>query len=126
MTTKQPLILTVRYPADSMAVLTVAGEIDVDSVPDLRTRALGLIREGRQHLVLDLSLVGFCDSSGLNTMIGLLRYAKDRHGSLTLAGPPPHLVRLLDITGIAEVIPALPTTAEALSHVTAPQEVPEV
>lgn len=125
MTPNQPLTLTVRHPADSIAVLTVAGEIDVDSVPALRTRALELIRQGRPHLVLDTAPVEFCDSSGLNTMIGILRYAKDRHGSLSLVGPPPHLTRLLDVTGVGELMPVLPTTAEALTHIVRPGEAPK-
>ncbi|MDF6023001.1 STAS domain-containing protein [Streptomyces sp. JH34] len=125
MTPHQPLTLTVRHPADSIAVLTVAGEIDVDSAPALRTRALELIRQGRPHVILDLTPVEFCDSSGLNTMIGILRYAKDRHGSLSLAGTPPHLIRLLAVTGVGELIPVLPTVTEALTHVVMPGETPE-
>ncbi|MEV2245546.1 STAS domain-containing protein [Streptomyces sp. NPDC049970] len=117
MTHSPPLILTVRHPAESIAVLTVAGEIDVDSVPALRTRALELIRRGRPHLILDLASVGFCDSSGLNTMISVLRYAKDRHGSLSLVAAPPHVTRLLDVTGVGFLIPAFPTTAEALGRI---------
>ncbi|MER5895724.1 STAS domain-containing protein [Streptomyces sp. NPDC001876] len=125
MTHSQTLILTVRYPADSTAVLTVAGEIDVDSAPALRTRAMELIRQGRPHLVLDLAPLKFCDSSGLNAMIAVLRYAKDRHGSLSLAAAPPHLTRLLGVTGVGDLIPALPTTAEALTHITMPGGTPE-
>ncbi|MFC8226539.1 STAS domain-containing protein [Streptomyces sp. NPDC057287] len=124
MTHSSPLILTVQHPADSIAVLNVAGEIDVDSAPVLRTRALDLIRRGRPHLVLDLAPVEFCDSSGLNTMISILRYAKDRHGSLSLAAAPPHLTRLLDITGIGHLIPTLPTTAEALNRIVMPGDTP--
>ncbi|MFB4419594.1 STAS domain-containing protein [Streptomyces sp. QL37] len=120
MTHSQTLELTVRYPAESVAVLTVAGEIDVDSAPALRTRALELIRQGRPHVVLDLEPVEFCDSSGLNTMIGILRYAKDRHGSLCLAAAPSHVVRLLDVTGVGVLIPAVPTTAEALTRIVMP------
>ncbi|MFC9947224.1 STAS domain-containing protein [Streptomyces pratensis] len=125
MTHSPTLVLTVRHPADSIAVLTVAGEIDVDSVPALRTRALELIRQGRPHLVLDLAPVEFCDSSGLNAMIGILRYAKDRHGSLSLAAAPPHLARLLDVTGVGELIPVLPTTAEAVDDLPSASPRPE-
>ncbi|MFE4450150.1 STAS domain-containing protein [Streptomyces sp. NPDC056796] len=125
MTYSQPLILTVRHPADSVALLTVAGEIDVDSAPGLRTRAMELIRQGRPHVVLDLEPVEFCDSSGLNTMIGVLRYAKDRHGSLSLVSVPPHLARLLDVTGVGELIPVFPTAAEALTRIAMPGDAPE-
>ncbi|MBM7440390.1 STAS domain-containing protein [Streptomyces sp. HB132] len=125
MTQRPSLTLTVRQPMDSTAVLTVAGEIDVDSAPALRTRALELIRQGSSHLVLDMAPVEFCDSSGLNTMIGILRFAKDRHGSLSLAAAPPHLTRLLDVTGVGALIPALPSTAEALTLIARPGNTPE-
>ncbi|MFG2427707.1 STAS domain-containing protein [Streptomyces sp. NPDC048590] len=124
MTHNPPLVLTVRHPADSIAVLEVTGEIDVDSAPALRSRAMELIRQGEPHLVLDLAPVEFCDSSGLNTMIGILRYAKDRHGSLSLAGAPPHLARLLDITGVGHLIPTYPTAAEALARIVVPEGAP--
>ncbi|MFC8596508.1 STAS domain-containing protein [Streptomyces atroolivaceus] len=123
MTHSSPLVLTVRHPADSIAVLAAAGEIDVDSAPALRTRALELIRQGSPHLVLDLASVEFCDSSGLNAMISLLRFAKDRYGSLSLAAPQPHLTRLLDVTGVGALIPVLPTADEAVNglHSAAPR-----
>ncbi|MFJ8861634.1 STAS domain-containing protein [Streptomyces sp. NPDC102451] len=124
MTHSQTLELTVRHPAEGVAVLTVAGEIDVDSAPALRSKALQLIREGRPHLVLDLAPVEFCDSSGLNTMIGILRYAKDRHGSLCLAAAPSHVTRLLDITGVGVLMPVVPTTAEALTRIVMPGGTP--
>ncbi|MEU1487155.1 STAS domain-containing protein [Streptomyces sp. NPDC005752] len=125
MTQSPSLTLTVRQPMDATAVLTVAGEIDVDSAPALRTRALELIRQGSPHLVLDMAPVEFCDSSGLNTMISILRYAKDRHGSLSLAAAPPHLTRLLDVTGVGALIPALPSTADALNLIARPGNTPE-
>ncbi|WP_327111583.1 STAS domain-containing protein [Streptomyces sp. NBC_01341] len=120
MTHSPNLVLTVLHPADSVAVLTVAGEIDVDSAPALRTKAMELIRRGRPHIVLDLAPLEFCDSSGLNTMIGILRYAKDRHGSLTLVAAPPHVARLLDVTGVGVLMPVLPTASEALERLVAP------
>ncbi|MFF3835847.1 STAS domain-containing protein [Streptomyces sp. NPDC002455] len=120
MTHSETLTLTVRHPAESVAVLTVAGEIDVDSAPALRTRSLELIRQGRPHLVIDLESVEFCDSSGLNAMISILRYAKDRHGSLSLAAVPSHVTRLLDVTGVGVLIPSAPTATEALNRIVTP------
>lgn len=86
----------------------------------MRTRSLELIRQGRPHLVLDLESVEFCDSSGLNAMISILRYAKDRHGSLSLAAVPSHVTRLLDVTGVGVLISAAPSTAEALTRIVTP------
>lgn len=121
MTHRPNLVLTVLHPADSVAVLTLAGEIDVDSAPALRTKAMELIRQGRPHIVLDLASVEFCDSSGLNTMIGILRYAKDRHGSLSLAAPPPHVTRLLDVTGVGVLMPVATHPSEAVERLVVPR-----
>ncbi|MGW0790417.1 STAS domain-containing protein [Streptomyces sp. NPDC002911] len=54
-----------------------------------------MIRLGRPHLIIDLEPVEFFDSSGLTTVIGILRSGKGRQGSRSLAAAPPHLARLL-------------------------------
>ena len=46
------------------AVLHVSGELDLVTSPVLRQRVHDEVAEGRHSLVLDLSEVFFCDSSG--------------------------------------------------------------
>lgn len=47
------------------AVLQVSGELDLVTSPVLRQRVHDEVAEGRHSLVLDLSDVLFCDSSGV-------------------------------------------------------------
>ncbi|WP_326699944.1 STAS domain-containing protein [Streptomyces sp. NBC_01754] len=119
MTHSTPLLLTVRHPADSLAVVTVTGELDVESAPALRTKALDLIGQGSPHVILDMAPVEFCDSSGLNALIAIVHQARAHDGSLSLAGPPAQLARLLDMTGVGDLMPVHPGVAEAVAQVVA-------
>ncbi|WP_299529805.1 STAS domain-containing protein [uncultured Streptomyces sp.] len=98
-----------------LAVLAVGGEIDLETAPALRDEALVLIREGHTQLVLDLGEVFFCDSSGLNALIGILRCAKAAGGSLTLAAVPDRVTRMLAVTGVAAVIASYPDADAAMT-----------
>ena len=95
------------------ALLTVTGEINYHSVDALTDAALALIDQGRPHLLLDLSGVGFCDSSGLNAMILILNHARAVDGSLALACAPPRLQRLLALTGVDKLVPNYPAASAA-------------
>ncbi|MGW0561494.1 STAS domain-containing protein [Streptomyces sp. NPDC003016] len=108
------LTLTVQRTEGPLVLVATAGEIDVDSAPALRTGALRLIAQGHPYLILDLDLVTFCDSSGFNALIGIMRCAKDAGGSLTLAATPGRLARMLDLTGLSTLMPSYPSAADAL------------
>ncbi|MFJ6793631.1 STAS domain-containing protein [Streptomyces sp. NPDC091268] len=76
-------------------VIVCAGEFDQDTLEPFR-EACGQAAADPEvrRVVLDVSQVGFADSSMLNQMLILLRT-----GRLVLAGPlPPQLGRLLDLT----------------------------
>ncbi|NUO45155.1 MAG: STAS domain-containing protein, partial [Streptomyces sp.] len=55
------------------AVLRVSGELDLVTSPVLRQRVHDAVAEGRHSLVLDLSEVFFCDSSGVGVLIASRR-----------------------------------------------------
>ncbi|MCY0923814.1 STAS domain-containing protein [Streptomyces sp. H27-G5] len=106
--------LTAQHTDGDLALAHVAGYLDIDTAPHLRAQALALIEQGHRHLILDLAAVTFCDSSGLNALIGILRCAKTADGTLVLAAVPDRLQRMLDLTGISPLLPAHPTAAHAL------------
>ncbi|WP_078843488.1 STAS domain-containing protein [Streptomyces albus] len=115
----RPFSLSVHHAEGPLALLRVEGELDLETAPALRSRGLELVDAGRRHLVLDLAPVPFCDSSGLNAFINLLRHTGEHNGSLTLAAPPHSLSRLLDLTGVGRLIPVHASADDALAAVRA-------
>ncbi|MFD9571967.1 STAS domain-containing protein [Streptomyces sp. NPDC059982] len=107
--------LTARHTAGDLALTRITGELDIATAPHLRAQALALIEQGHRHLILDLGAVTFCDSSGFNALVGILRCAKTVGGSLVLAAVPDRLARLLDLTGLSTLLPTHPTATHALA-----------
>jgi anti-sigma B factor antagonist len=57
------------------------------------------------HIVIDLSELGFIDSSGLSTLRATAKRVRRAGGQVSLRNPSAHVVRLLTVTGIEAVLP---------------------
>jgi anti-sigma B factor antagonist len=93
--------------------VTVAGELDVATAPQLREHLVALLA-GHRPLVIDLDRVSFCDATGLGVLVG----AANRAGaSLHLICSRPQTRRLFQLTGLAQRLPLAPTMADAVATV---------
>lgn len=86
-------------------ILSVAGEVDVATSPELRDQLHRLIDQGATGIVIDLSATTFMDSSGLGVLVGLLRRSKEegRDDALVLEGLQDPVRKVFDITGLSQV-----------------------
>ncbi|MDG9704655.1 STAS domain-containing protein [Streptomyces sp. DH37] len=107
--------LTVEHVRGTVTVVAVTGELDHHSSPGLRSGVLELVRGGHPHVVLDVSGVAFCDSSGLSALINLWHNARADGGSLVLCSVPGRLDRLLRMTGLDQILARASTVEEALA-----------
>lgn len=107
-----PLNITHRDTA-SGPVLQVVGELDYDQAPLLRSRLQDLVLTAEQRLVIDLSALEFCDSSGIAALLTARRRAQEAGADLALAALPANLLRILHVVGLDEVFTVLPS-ADAL------------
>ncbi|MER7899069.1 STAS domain-containing protein [Streptomyces sp. NPDC096046] len=88
------------------AVLHVSGELDLVTSPVLRQRVHDVVAEGNHCLVLDLSEVFFCDSSGVGVLIAARRLIRSCQGRLRLVLPArgaadgSHVNRVLGALGV--------------------------
>ncbi|GAB3842502.1 STAS domain-containing protein [Micromonospora andamanensis] len=103
----QLLVIEVDRHDSGRAELRLTGDLDFDSAPELVDAINALRRDGYQQLVIDLTGVAMCDSSGLSAFV-----IAHRGGSapLRLTGVNATLRHLLDRTGLAEVL-ELPSAA---------------
>ncbi|WP_412538550.1 STAS domain-containing protein [Longispora sp. K20-0274] len=98
-----------------VSVMSVAGEIDVATAPGMDRRITTLLNAGRLHLVIDLSGVTFCDSTGIGVLVGTARRLRTQGLSLHLTGLGPVMGRLFDVTGIGPVFTTHDHLADAIT-----------
>ncbi|WP_327315825.1 STAS domain-containing protein [Streptomyces sp. NBC_01235] len=88
-----------RQDRRNRALITLSGEIDLDSAPLLCASLERCLRDGVPTVDVDLTFVRFCDCSGLNAFLRAAQQATVAGGALRLHHPPPMLARMLDLTG---------------------------
>jgi anti-sigma B factor antagonist len=84
--------------------LTLTGEIDMANAQDSLALAQALIAECQTEacITIDLSGVTFMGSTGLAMLVGIRKAATDAGMELRLAGTPPRVRQLLEITALAD------------------------
>jgi anti-anti-sigma factor len=90
--------LTIDFGPDGVVV--VHGDIDVAGGPILETAIIE--REIHGPVVIDLGDVFFIDSSGLRSLLGASRRARERGSRVVLRDVGPEVLRLLEITGTTD------------------------
>ncbi|MER5771370.1 STAS domain-containing protein [Streptomyces sp. NPDC001985] len=87
-------------------VLHIRGELDLVSSPEVRRQVHAAVAEGHRDVVLDLSGVRFCDSSGVGVLIAARRLLQSCGGRLRLILPArgavegSHVNRVLGALGV--------------------------
>jgi anti-anti-sigma factor len=93
------LDLSTRHDQDR-AVVTVGGEVDLETAPQLGDHALTALQDVSPHVVLDLTDVTFMDSTGLKVLLSIQRRADLAGGSFALVGVGRTVAKVLALTGL--------------------------
>ncbi|MFI5493849.1 STAS domain-containing protein [Actinoplanes sp. NPDC051859] len=101
---------------DDTVVVTVRGNLDVDTAPVLRTTLDQVLDGPLPRVVVDLSGVEFCDSTGLSAFVVGHRRAAALGGWLRLAAPGEWLHGLLRTVGLVPVLDVYSSVADALTE----------
>ena len=79
------------------------GEIDLYTAPRLQSELMSALSGNPARLIVDMSGVEFCDSTGMNVLLSCLRRARERGGELEIATPKPAVRKILQVTGLDAV-----------------------
>ena len=88
---------------DGDTVVRAAGELDVNTAPELREQLARLIAEDARQIVIDLTEVSFVDSTALSVLVSALKRLRQADGDLELASPNPSVRRVFEITGLTRL-----------------------
>lgn len=109
------LSIDIQPETDTSAlVFGLRGSLDIATSPSLRAALLEAAGQGKRELVVDLRGVEFIDSTGLGSLIGAHRRARQEGGSLRLVVNEGPLSRLFTITGLVRVFSIYGTLDDAL------------
>lgn len=95
-------------------VLHIRGELDLVTSPAVRQSVHDVVAVGRHDVVLDLSEVLFCDSSGVSVLIAARRLMRSCGGRLRLILPArgaeegSHVNRVLAALGVRRLFDVYP------------------
>jgi anti-sigma B factor antagonist len=89
-------------------VVAVRGELDLYTAPQLRDAVFALPNDDALNVAIDLTEVGFMDSSGLGSVIACLKHVQALNGELKLVTPETSpLMKLLSLTGLDGSVPTV-------------------
>jgi anti-sigma B factor antagonist len=89
--------------------------LDTGIASDLKGEFLIICTSAIRELVIDLSAVEFCDSSGLSALLFAERQMRENGGSVKLAGLTNNVASLIKISQLDRIFPIHPSVDDALS-----------
>jgi anti-sigma B factor antagonist len=93
---------------DGRTIMSLGGEIDLYTAPRLHGELVTVLSgDAPVQVVVDMSGVDFCDSTGMNVLLAAHRRAREQGGDLELAAPRPAVRKILQVTGLESVFTVL-------------------
>jgi anti-anti-sigma factor len=89
---------------DGTTVIRLSGELDMVSVERIRPVVERVLAGGNDRLVFDVGGLEFMDSSGIALLVSATRNA----GQVELRHPTPIVRRLIELTGLTELLLMVP------------------
>jgi len=97
------------------AVFEASGDIDLHRSSEFQQALLNLAAQKPDVIVLDMTGVGYMDSSGVASLVKLLARVRRDDIGLKLAGLTPRVRSVFEITRLDTVFDIYATTEEALA-----------
>lgn len=97
-----PLIIRVERAPDAL-VLSLYGELDLASAPQLNRELLSAESAGEKNVVIDLSGLQFMDSTGLHALLSAHQRSCANGHRISLLRGPSSVHRVFELTHTAEL-----------------------
>jgi anti-sigma B factor antagonist len=108
--------ITCRELDERTSAISVEGDLDLTTAPRLKWMLLDTLHEGRDRVVLDLSLTCFMDSTALGVLVVVNRRL-DADARMAIVCDRPAVLRIFELSGMDGAFAIFPTFEEALAHV---------
>ena len=85
-------------------IVAVSGDLDISNADALEATVASIVAGRPERLIFDLTRLRFMDSAG----IAVLLEARERVGSIVLRAPSAPIRRVIEVTGLTDVLPIEP------------------
>jgi anti-sigma B factor antagonist len=117
MTHTASFALREEVPDTGTFVIAVEGDADMSTAVKFNESFFSAARSGVRRVVADLTDVRFIDTTMLNALVvGHRRMARD-HGSFAVVCDGRRIGRVLEITGLGQILYVFGSREDALAHV---------
>jgi len=99
---------------NEIGIISINGELDAQSSPELTQFFNDQIAEGYKHFVADLQGLKYSSSAGIRTFLGLARDSRQKGGDLRIVAPQPQVDKLFKLSRFDRVVKFFPTVDEAV------------
>lgn len=108
-------------PSENHAILHLRGEFDTYYCPMLQEEIDGVQKSGVNHVVLNLRMVKFINSTALGAIIKASKALAAQGGKLAISRPSAFCRDILEKVGLDRVVEIFDTDEEAIASLTAAQ-----
>jgi anti-anti-sigma factor len=104
---------------DGTAVAVVCGDLDLGIAREFPEWVKGHLPDGwARRLVVDLTEMGYMDSSGLAALLAVWRQVQDGGGSVVIVAPGDALFQRFEIRGVTGILSIAGSRGEAVEILT--------
>jgi anti-sigma B factor antagonist len=97
-----------------VCVISPAGELDLYTCPEFKEELLRVISNRPRHVIVDLTLTTFVDSTALGVLLRGLERLRARDSRLSVVCPEGNILRVFEVTGLDRILEIHRSRAEAL------------
>jgi anti-sigma B factor antagonist len=109
--------LEVKTMSQSVITIALDGRLDVFGAGEIDA-PFSAVAAANKGVIVDLSRVSFLASIGVRVLLNAAKVVRRRGGRLVLVHPVPDVERVLEVTGVGELMPVYHDSASAFAAVT--------
>jgi len=100
---------------EKYALITLKAEkLDGHISPSLKAELVVLNAEGFKNIIIDLTEIRYCDSSGLSAILVANRLCKNANGTFVLTGLQRSVMKLISISQLDTILNIVPSVQESI------------
>jgi anti-anti-sigma factor len=94
-----------KVEKEGVVCLRIDGRLDGKTASEAEIAVKGVLKEGRQQLLFDLSQMEYISSAGLRVILMAVKELRSKKGKVVLCGLTPYVKEVFDVSNFSSIIP---------------------